>query len=100
MSNWTYAYRKSLDPDFLNKAKLQMRKVRAEGRDYYKKLKKRLREENWQNRLKIINLFGGKCINCGEKNPLVLQLNHINGGGKIEHKVFVGSNLYKAILNG
>jgi len=100
MSNWTYARRKASDPNFLEKCKLQMRKIRAEGRIYYINLKERLREKNWQNKLKIIDLFGGKCVRCGESNPLVLQLNHINGGGKKEHIINPGAVLYKAILNG
>jgi hypothetical protein len=33
-------------------------------------------------RLRAINKLGGKCINCGTDDIRILQINHINGGGR------------------
>ena len=38
-------------------------------------------QQQWRfsYKLKLIDLFGGRCIRCGETNPLVLTLNHLGG---------------------
>ncbi len=37
-------------------------------------------------RARLLALYGGKCSECGESTPEVLQLNHIHGGGRKERK--------------
>lgn len=48
--------------------------------------KKRLllkeRKRNRELRKLVIEKLGSKCVNCGERDYRVLQLNHINGGGR------------------
>lgn len=34
----------------------------------------------------LIDFMGGKCIKCGFKDIRALQIDHVNGGGKKEHK--------------
>lgn len=37
-------------------------------------------------RLEAINMYGGKCFCCGEKNPIFLALDHIKGNGNQHRK--------------
>jgi len=39
-------------------------------------------------RLKLIKLLGGKCVRCGESDWRCLQIDHINGHGIDEFKIF------------
>ena len=48
--------------------------------------KENVKRYHWQTRKRAILKLGGKCMNCGETNLRVLQLNHINGGGTPERK--------------
>jgi len=60
--------------------------VRRKARRYYQKSK-----------LKVIEMLGGKCCNCGNEDIRVLQVNHINGGGSEDNKL---GNFYRRIVNG
>lgn len=45
-------------------------------------------KRRYQTKLKLIGLIGeSKCILCGETNLGLLQIDHINGGGKQERKI-------------
>jgi len=35
-------------------------------------------------KIKVINLYGGVCVCCGEKTMVFLSIDHINGGGSKE----------------
>jgi 5-methylcytosine-specific restriction endonuclease McrA len=35
-------------------------------------------------RLEVINAYGGKCCVCGESDPVVLELDHINGLNSVD----------------
>ena len=48
--------------------------------------KENVKRYHWRTRKRAILKLGGKCMNCGETNLRVLQLNHINGGGRSERK--------------
>jgi len=50
--------------------------IRAKLGDLYAA---RLQHYRLNARLKIVEMFGGKCVGCGERNPLVLTLNHVDG---------------------
>jgi 5-methylcytosine-specific restriction endonuclease McrA len=46
---------------------------RVSHKRYYDKIRK-----------KVIDLLGGKCVNCGCIEYSILEINHINGGGNQE----------------
>ena len=47
-------------------------------------------------RLKIVSVYGGKCVCCGEDEPYFLTIDHINGGGKVHRiKTGRGNRFYK-----
>lgn len=48
----------------------------------------RLTGINYLRRLKsrVITEYGGKCICCGESEPLFLTIDHINGNGNVQRK--------------
>lgn len=55
-------------------------------------------------RLKALEIVGKgriECSNCGQKDIRILQINHINGGGRIDTRKFNGNgSFYYAIING
>ena len=42
----------------------------------------------------ILNLLGNECKECGEKDPRVLHIDHINGGGTKERSKFKSHRSY------
>jgi hypothetical protein len=44
------------------------------------------RRHRWakQLRIKVLESLGNKCVRCGISDPRVLQIDHINGGGRKE----------------
>ena len=49
--------------------------------------------------LKVIRLFGSKCMRCESDDPHVLQVHHVNGGGGKEY-TNMSSQFYSHILDG
>lgn len=52
---------------------------------------------------RVIELLGGKCVNCGLKDWRLLQVNHCHGGGRQERKEQFqnsASQFYHALLEG
>jgi hypothetical protein len=45
-----------------------------------------IRRKIWEERLEVLNAYGGKCVCCGETRPEFLALDHILGGGNKERK--------------
>ena len=35
-------------------------------------------------RIRVLMRYGGECCKCGNKDPRVLQIDHVNGGGNAE----------------
>ena len=74
---------------------------RIEGRKQRQRMGDRLlayRESYvFQLRLKVIDLLGGKCVNCNETKPIILTINHING---LQGERVKGRKLYFGIFNG
>lgn len=63
-------------------------KLRIDGNNSYRKL-----------RLKVISLYGGKCVCCGETELDFLTMDHKNNDGFIQRKkTKAGSATYKMIL--
>jgi hypothetical protein len=48
----------------------------------YEKSKQKLREIYTQNRVKAIEILGGKCIHCGEADPDTFNFHHIDPSTK------------------
>lgn len=50
------------------------------------------REYNKKNRIATIEMFGGKCSNCGYTDWRALQIDHVNGDGN-KHRKSISHNL-------
>lgn len=61
--------------------------------DYNKKYKLKFRTE-------ILALLGNKCVCCGFSDPRALQIDHVNGHGSQERKLFKrdSARFYKFVL--
>lgn len=75
-------------------------------RSYYKETDKSRRYKcEWQKRrcqelrAQLIQAYGGCCTCCGEKEPVFLTLEHLQGGGAEHRKKYTGNGwrLYLAI---
>jgi hypothetical protein len=51
-------------------------------------------------RLEVIKKLGGECVVCGITDYRVLQVNHINGGGRQDFLKNGPSKIYRDILSG
>ena len=67
-----------------------MDRKRSKGKRYAFKRYSEVRRE-------IVSLLGSKCAHCGIEDKRVLQIDHVNGGGKKERNKF-GRNLKKYYL--
>ncbi len=57
------------------------KKRRAKKRDHYNALNRKYSKEL---RLKVQEALGGQCAHCGITDHRVLEIDHINGGGRQE----------------
>jgi hypothetical protein len=71
-------------------------------KEYFKKNKERIyanyRNYSKRKRLELISLLGGKCVRCGESDWRCLQVDHINGNGKIDRRKRAGSKAWTVYL--
>ena len=58
----------------------------------------RLREERLQRRKKTLDAMGGKCIKCGFSDYRAIQIDHMNGDGKIERHLLRRKDYYETVL--
>jgi hypothetical protein len=79
-------------------------KLSKERKDSYKKLEnKELHRQNrkkaeWELRLEMIAAYGGRCVCCGEREPLFLTLEHLKGGGRAHRRrLHRASSIYKEL---
>ena len=62
--------------------------------------RRKWREEHLRVREKAMERLGGKqCVNCNCDVFSVLEINHINGGGRKALKTTQNRQLYRAIMN-
>jgi len=49
-------------------------------------------------RLALVNLMGGKCVVCGETDPIYFQIDHVNndGGGRYRKEHEINTSMYLA----
>jgi len=81
---------------FENKKKInnEYRKKRRKTDPYYatgfdkESWKKYQREKIRTIRSEVIEKLGGKCISCGYNDNRALQVDHVNGGGGKERKIY------------
>ncbi len=71
--------------------------VRARNRD---KINEKVRERILRLRREAIEFLGGSCTMCGISDIRVLEIDHINGGGRAERTKLTGQVFHYAILNG
>lgn len=71
-------------------------------RDPVKKAAKKVRDRERDMRLRKAALayLGGSCVRCGFSDPRALQIDHIDGGGRAEHRVIGGRGISKKVLDG
>ena len=77
------------------------RKRRKESEDYNPEEERRKwREQHKRTREKAMERLGGKkCCNCGCNEFSILEINHINGGGRKASKEKQNRQLYRDIVN-
>lgn len=59
---------------------------------------KKYNERRKKHKEAIFQLFGNKCKMCGEKDQIVLQVDHVNGGGTKERKKTNSLRRYRMVL--
>ena len=66
--------------------------------------KEQVTAERLRKRLKlrqrVLDMFGGVCLWCGEDHALVLDLDHIHGNGYQDRKTRSSNQLYAAVARG
>ena len=81
------------NPEKVRERKRQWRKKNPEkGREY-------CRGWNRRFRLRIIEHLGGKCNRCGITDVRVLQIDHINGGGRRELRSLSRHQYYHLVFS-
>lgn len=77
---------------YLNKKELAKKEeINSKRRKWYKKSTEIFKK-------KAFDLLGNKCKKCGESEKLVLQIDHIRGGGNKERKGLNNLYRYKKVL--
>lgn len=59
----------------------------AYARDYYGRL-----------RDAVLAFMGGRCVRCGFSDKRALQVDHIDGRGRLEHRSIGNMGIYKKVL--
>ena len=79
-----FCYEKQRDSTTISKRNSQ-RKYRENNKE---KVREKQREEKQKKKLEIHLLLGSICIKCGFSDSRALQIDHINGGGYTERKLY------------
>ncbi len=72
-------------------------------RDKYRKnnplkIKESQRKYHKKNRAELFEVLGNKCIKCGFFDKRALQIDHINGGGRIERIKYNTKDFHRVVL--
>ena len=71
-------------------------------KEYREKNKEIIRRKgflrNQKRRVKVLNHYGNKCMECSETREEVLTIDHINNDGNIHRKEGGGKNLYQWLI--
>ena len=71
-------------------------------KDSRREFNTRRNREKWRElKNKIFDKYGGKCVKCGIDDFRVLQIDHVNGGGRQEFKQYTTGyyQYYKRVLS-
>ena len=60
--------------------------------------KKKGNKYNRKLRVKIIDMMGGKCVHCGFDDYRALQIDHVEGDGTKERKIYNNRSLYYKLI--
>lgn len=64
--------------------------------------RKKMQETYRDIRREVLQIYGGRCVCCGNSNPKYLQLDHVNNDGGMERKQLPphvrGGQFYKYVL--
>ena len=87
--------------EYMREYMIEYRERRKQSSDYNADEERRKwREQHQRIREKAIERLGGKkCANCGCDEFSLLEINHINGGGRREAKTKQNRQLYRDIIN-
>jgi hypothetical protein len=87
--------------EFMRGYMIEWRKRRRESADYDQEEERRKwREQHKKVREKAMERLGGKIyVNCGCDDFSILEINHINGGGRKALKQTQNRQLYRQIVN-
>gem|GEM_PF-2928605 len=87
--------------EYMRDYMLAYRERRKQSSDYNPEEERRKwREQHQQVRERAIERLGGKlCANCGCDEFNLLEINHINGGGRVAAKVRQSRQLYRDIVS-
>ena len=76
----------------------------AYARDYNKQRAQQNRERTrrWLRKLRreVLAKLGNKCVHCGNTDHRVLQVDHVDGGGRKEEKKIGTQGIYRKIGKG
>jgi hypothetical protein len=60
--------------------------------------RKRKNDKNYKDKIALIKEYGGKCVCCGEFEPIFLTIDHINEDGakhRKENGIYAGASFYR-----
>jgi len=88
--------------EFMRDYMIAYREGRRQSIDYDPEEERRKwREQHRLVRERAIDRLGGKrCSNCGCDEFTLLEINHVNGGGRVASKTRQNRQLYRDIVNG
>lgn len=74
--------------------------TREEHHIYYERSRDKLRTKHWETKVKVIELLGGKCANCGIADIRLLQVNHKARESHLASERRSSTKLFNWILRG
>lgn len=85
------------DPEYKKKMDAISDRYYAKHRD---KILQKQRDQHRKSRQKMVALYGGMCVCCGEKNWEFLAIDHVNNDGAEDRRITKPSEYYKRFLTG